>query len=270
MIWPPLKAEMSLMLNNIKNEFKIFITALTFYTRIPCYQFADFNNDRLERTAKYFPLVGFIIGMIAAGAYILMSLVCSHSVSVLISIITTIILTGAFHEDGFADTCDGFGGGQDKKQILTIMKDSRLGTYGAIGIFFILLAKFVLLLDIPLELIVLTIITGHTLSRAGVLITMFIYQYAYDNDEISKSKPMAKSISIPGLLFGMFTGVLPLYLMGPSFTLGIIPIVITALLMGHYFKKRIDGYTGDCLGAIQQVNEVIFYFFIVVATWKFI
>ena len=112
----------------------LFFTALMFYTRLPVPANINHNDTALSRATQFFPLIGWIIGGIGAATLCGCSLVFSPELAVLLSMIATIYATGAFHEDGFADMCDGFGGGWTKTQILTIMKDSRLGTYGVTGL----------------------------------------------------------------------------------------------------------------------------------------
>src|SRR6186713_2527843 len=133
----------------MKKELRIFFTALMFYTRIPCPKNIDHNPDYLNKASRYFPLIGWIVGGICFGVYYLSSFVFSVEIALILSIIAGILTTGAFHEDGFADVCDAFGGGWTKEKILLIMKDSRLGSYGVIGMMAILFCKFLLLKELP-------------------------------------------------------------------------------------------------------------------------
>src|SRR5436190_7873550 len=126
----------------MKKELHIFFTALLFYTRIPCPKNIDHNPDYLNKTSRYFPLVGWIVGGITFVVYYLSAFIFTIEIAVILSIIAGILITGAFHEDGFADVCDGFGGGWTKEKILLIMKDSSIGAYGAIGLVLLFLLKF--------------------------------------------------------------------------------------------------------------------------------
>ncbi|MEZ0236920.1 MAG: adenosylcobinamide-GDP ribazoletransferase, partial [Methylophilaceae bacterium] len=126
----------------MKQEFRLFFTALMFFTRIPCARWAGSSEDDLNRASRYFPLVGVIVGLVAALVYLAAKLVFPQEVAVLASIAATLWLTGAFHEDGLADAADGLGGGWEKEQVLTIMQDSRLGSYGALAMIMALLTKF--------------------------------------------------------------------------------------------------------------------------------
>src|SRR5436190_15086530 len=157
----------------MKKELHIFFTALLFYTRIPCPKNIDHNPDYLNRASRYFPLMGWIVGGIAFVVYYLSCFLFNSEIAIVLSIIAGILTTGAFHEDGFADVCDGFGGGWTKEKILMIMKDSAIGAYGAIGLALLFLLKFKLLSEsISLFanensylLIFLLFVSVHALSR---------------------------------------------------------------------------------------------------------
>jgi len=131
----------------IKYEIQVFFTALMFYTRIPCPAWVNHDEEFLNKATRYFPLIGWIVGGLAALTFYGSSFIFSKEVSILFSFAISVLITGAFHEDGFADVCDGFGGGWTKEKILDIMKDSRVGAYGAIGIVLLFLLKFALLLN---------------------------------------------------------------------------------------------------------------------------
>ena len=172
----------------MKSEIKIFFTALMFYTRIPCPSWVDFSQESLNNATKYFPLIGWIVGACTALILSLSSLILPISVSVVLALITGVLITGAFHEDGFADTCDGFGGGWTKEKILEIMKDSRSGAYGVIGSVLLLLLKYSTLAALARDDIwfcISTIILAHTLSRFSAVFITFTEEYVRE-DELSK------------------------------------------------------------------------------------
>ncbi len=253
----------------MKKEFHIFLTAIMFFTRIPCPKWVDHNPEYLSKSAKYFSLVGIIVGSIGALIFYGFSFILSTEIALLLSIVATIYTTGAFHEDGFADVCDGLGGGWTKEKILLIMKDSRLGTYGVTGLILILAIKFLALRDVSLHLIPITIISGHSLSR--FIATTLIYTHPYVRDtEDSKAKPAAKSITTSMLLLSGLFGIAPLFFFNtPLIFLTIIPCYFAKVYLGAKFKKWLGGQTGDCAGAVQQLSEVLFYLS-VIALWKFI
>lgn len=253
----------------IFKEIKIFFTALMFFTRIPCPKWVDHHPDYLQKSSKYFSLVGIIVGCIGAILFYITHLILSKDISILLSIVATIYATGAFHEDGFADVCDGFGGGWTKDKILSIMKDSRLGTYGTVGIIFILALKFFALREVSAIYIPLVLIAGHSSSR--FIATTLLYTLPYVQDpEKSKSKPAAKQMTLSQLLVSGIIGILPLSIfLNPYIFFVLIPMYIAKMFLAHKFKKWIGGQTGDCAGAVQQLSEVVFYLSFIIL-WSYI
>ncbi len=269
----------------MKKEIRIFFTALMFLTRIGVPKNIDHSPEYLQKSPKYFPVIGWIVGGISALVFLVFGKYISADIGILASMITGILLTGAFHEDGFADTCDGFGGGWTKEKILQIMKDSRIGVFGAIGLFSVLSAKFLLLKELPqftpdlghpnsniffnTRYFILTVIAAHSLSR---LMPVWVIQFSQYVSELetSKSKPIAnKKLSIADLILATFLGLLPITFLSWHFLLAILPVIYTTYEMKKYFEKWIGGYTGDCLGAVQQVTEIVFYLSVIIV-WRFI
>ncbi len=162
---------------------KLLLLALSFYTRLPCPQTLDYKL--LPQAAVYLPVIGWLVGGITAASYYLCDLIWPQTTAIVLALITGIFITGAFHEDGFADVCDGFGGGWDKEQILTIMKDSQIGAYGAVGLILMLFLKISLLNSMSGEAIPLQLLAGHSISRLPPLLLMQRYDYA--RTENSKS-----------------------------------------------------------------------------------
>jgi adenosylcobinamide-GDP ribazoletransferase len=275
----------------MKKQLHIFFTALMFYTRIPCPKNIDHNPDYLNKASRYFPLIGWIVGGVCFGIYYLASILFSVEIALILSMIAGILTTGAFHEDGFADVCDGFGGGWTKEKILLIMKDSAIGAYGTIGLVLLFLLKFQSLeqiinnirvielgfgirLDSYLDLnigILLLFITAHSVSRLAAVSIVFTHQYSRE-DASSKSKPIAQNFTWKEVIGAMLFGLLPLVILSFfkwQLLLALVPVFIARFFLARYFQKWIDGYTGDCLGATQQVCEVVFYLSII-GIWKFI
>ncbi|TPN82305.1 adenosylcobinamide-GDP ribazoletransferase [Aquimarina algicola] len=253
----------------MKKEIHIFFTALMFFTRIPCPKWVNHDPEYLRLSAKYFPLVGIIVGSIGAGVFYGLSFLFPIEIAILLSMSATIYTTGAFHEDGFADVCDGFGGGWTKEKILLIMKDSRLGTYGTVGILLVLATKFTALSSISPAYLPLIMIAGHSTSRFIATTLIYTHPYVRDTDN-SKAKPAAKSMSTSMLIMSAVFGIIPLvFFMNPWFFAALIPMYISKMFLAAKFKKWIGGQTGDCAGAVQQLSEVIFYLSILVL-WKYI
>lgn len=251
-----------------------------FYTRIPCPESINHSPEYLNKATRYFPLIGWIVGSVGFISIYIFNLIFPVEIAVILSMISGILLTGAFHEDGFADVCDGFGGGWQKQQILEIMKDSRIGAYGVIGLVLIFILKFyalTALLKISFPNLnnqistLLLFITAHSVSRLAAISIVFSDQYVRE-DASSRSKPIAKSYSWKEVTGSFIFGLVPfivLYLYQLQIIYTLIPLLITRFLLSGYYRRWIGGYTGDCLGATQQVCEVVFYLS-VIALWRYI
>ncbi|PIB37501.1 adenosylcobinamide-GDP ribazoletransferase [Reichenbachiella sp. 5M10] len=257
----------------MKKELHTFLTAVMFYTRIPCPKWVDHSADQLNRATRYFPLVGWIVGAVTAAVYLGASYAVPSNIAILFSMIAGILLTGAFHEDGFADVCDGFGGGWTKEKILSIMKDSVLGAYGVIGITLLLLLKYLALVEITTQRDTLDIVfalwLGHSLSRTTSVWVIYTGQYVRENED-AKAKPIAKQMGLGSFVTANILGILPLVFFWKIEILAImISVTFVKMYFSRYFNKWIGGYTGDCLGAVQQVAEVVIYLSLI-ALWKYI
>lgn len=257
----------------VKNELIYFATALMFFTRIPVPFTIPYSGEIMNKSQKYFAWIGLLVGLINALILYFSTQLFNLEIGIVLMMIGSVLLTGAFHEDGFTDVCDSFGGGYGKEKILTIMKDSRVGAYGAVGIILLFALKFFSIqalgaVDIYKTLCI--VILAHTSSRfiSGTMI--YTHQYVTDID-VSKSKPLAnKPLDGVALLVG-FISVLIAFALIPDWRL-ILAFALAYLgkiCMGWYFKKHIGGYTGDCLGSVQQVSEVLFYLGTMMV-WKFI
>jgi adenosylcobinamide-GDP ribazoletransferase len=249
----------------LKNELAAFFAAVRFFTRVPVPAWVGHTQEQLDHAARYFPLVGALIGAVGALLTTLAACVWPASLAILIGMVATILLTGAFHEDGLADACDGLGGGWEKSQVLTIMKDSRIGSYGAIALVMALLIKFTSLSaiaqadSVPFETLLVTLIAAHALSRLAPVLLMRALPYVRD-DASGKDKPLARAMSRSGLFVAAFFALAPLVLLPPATALGgLFAVLWSTLWCGLYFRRRIGGYTGDCLGASQQISEIAFY-----------
>lgn len=230
-----------------------------FFTRIPVPKFVKHSEDILNSAGSYLPFIGWIVGGASALVFLGSSFILPVSISVLLSIIASVIITGAFHEDGFADVCDGFGGGWTKEKILLIMKDSRVGAYGVIGIILLLLTKFTALSGLPLEQLPFLIVGGHVTSRMFAVSFIYFSNYARD-DATSKTKPLGKKLRTPEYGFAVLVGLLPFLLLREyEYLLVLLPMLLTYIFFSRYIVKWIGGFTGDCLGAMQQLTEVVFY-----------
>jgi len=241
------------------HELYVFLNAIMFFTRIPVPKNLPYTDDMQHRSMRYLPFIGWIVGSIGAAVFYGLHFVFTPGLSILLSMVATIFVTGAFHEDGFADFCDAFGGGYTRERILAIMKDSRLGTYGSIGLLGILATKFLGLSSIEAASIPLALVTGHAISRLMPILIINTAHYSRD-DASSKSKPIGKKGRGADFLLALCFATILLALHPLQFVLVILPVLLaTTYLFRRYLINRIGGYTGDCLGAIQQIAEVEFY-----------
>jgi len=260
----------------MKREWSIFLTAVMFYTRIPCPSNIDHRPEYLNKASRYFPLIGWIVGGISylffAGAMLLFG---SH-LAILFALLIGIWTTGAFHEDGLADACDGFGGGWTKEKILIIMKDSRVGTYGVVGLIFLLSIKFFTLLELwrispQLDTLLWPslFIAYHALARLTAINLVFGMEYARE-DATSKVKPIAKTHGSPEVAGAYLFGLMPFAYHVLAYWQHIfilIPLIGLYFYAKYYFNKWLDGYTGDCLGAVEQIAECLILLSFL-AIWK--
>ncbi|MBD0404370.1 adenosylcobinamide-GDP ribazoletransferase [Flammeovirga sp. EKP202] len=261
----------------MREEINIFFTSLMFYTRIPCPFTIVYNPDHINKATRYFPLIGWIVGVISFVTFWLSSLLFDTAISVVFSLLAGVLTTGAFHEDGLSDVADGFGGGWTKERILVIMKDSRVGAYGVIASVLLFLMKYAGLSQLftlapsnDIGLMVLLFVAYHSLSRLTAISICFISEYARD-DATSKVKPIAKTHGLKEIFGAFIFGLIPLGLLctyNLYFSITIIPLIVLALLSKRYFEKWLDGYTGDCLGAVQQIAECVSILSFI-ALWKF-
>jgi adenosylcobinamide-GDP ribazoletransferase len=261
----------------MKKEIQIVLTAFLFYTRINISRFVIYEEENLSKCTKYLPVVGWLVGGFSALVYTLCIQALSPAVAVILSILISVLITGAFHEDGLADSCDGFGGGWTKDRILTIMKDSRIGTYGTVSLIILFGLKIALLIDVYVLLndsiyIILFTISAHSVSR--YVASTFIYTHKYTRDNVtSKVKPVAENSNVLMLIVGGVLAFIPFLILAYLtanylLLLAIIPMYVSKLFLGRFFNKWIDGYTGDTLGATQQITELVFYISILIL-WKF-
>ncbi|MCU4674648.1 adenosylcobinamide-GDP ribazoletransferase [Catenovulum sp. 2E275] len=250
------------MLKLIKQEINLFAIALTFFSRIPSPVTIDFSAQNLSRANRYFALVGWILGGLVALVFSIANLVFSDAISLWLAMAASLLLTGCFHEDGLADMADGFGGGYTLEKKLNIMKDSRLGTYGASILIFALAGKFLLLaelLNYQLNAIWLYLPFAYALSRTVAASLIFDMQYQSE-DLTSKSKPLANQQSLTELMI-LIVSILPaiFWLATEPLFAVIICMILFRWCFKAYLQRQIQGYTGDCLGAAQQIAELLIY-----------
>lgn len=245
------------MHRSVKQQLNLFFLALGFFSRIPMPAWVEYSPENLNRASRYFTLVGWLLGGLVALVFIAADYLFSISISLWLAMVFSLLLTGAFHEDGLADTADGFGGAFAREKKISIMKDSRIGTYGAAALVMALLGKYLLLIENTQ--IALGIFVAYALSRAVAASLVFDMRYVADEDG-SKSKPLANNQSKNDLVI-LLASCLPIFLLlyWQKAALIIATLILVRYTAKFYFQKQIGGYTGDCLGAAQQVSELVIY-----------
>jgi adenosylcobinamide-GDP ribazoletransferase len=287
-------------------EIRLLLTAVQYFTRVPMPRWVGHEGAQLSGTTRYFPAIGVAVGVLGAAVFRAASVVFPPVVAVILSLIATVAVTGALHEDGLADTADGLGGGHTRERALEIMKDPRIGAFGALALMLMLSLKIATLSALPAAWIVATLIAAHALSRWCAVLLIWRLPYARAEGS-TRARPVVERIgradivvatvfglaplaaftvigslaagsaadpsAAPGAiatpvfsgtgLFGTFT----LAAYGITALLGAFVAVATTALLGLWYTRRLGGYTGDTLGATQQITEAVFYL-AMMAAWN--
>ncbi len=249
-------------------ELHLFLTAVQFFTRLPVPAWVGHSARQLEQAARYLPLVGMVVGTLAGAVLWLAAQTLPLSLAVGLSMAASILTTGAFHEDGLSDFADGMGGGHSKEKALAIMKDSRVGAYGVLALVLVLLLKYQALLALSdahsLLLTAAALVAAHSVSRLMAASLMLTQRYVRDDDS-ARAKPAAQQMSYASFAIALLTALGTLWISYAAGThiVAVVAAVGAALLTRTYLawrlQKRLGGYTGDCLGAVQQLSELAFY-----------
>jgi adenosylcobinamide-GDP ribazoletransferase len=262
-------------MNFIRHFIRHYLLAIQFFTRIPVTgRLADwvgYSPAMLRASAAHFPGVGWVAALVAAAVYALVFIAFPDSefsplAAGAFCTIATVMLTGGFHEDGLADVADGLGGSVDRLRALEIMKDSRVGAYGSMALTLTLLTKVALLAVLGsqgLDVALTALVGAHVLSRFWPLVLVRTMAHVGDAAG-SKSKPLADQMSTQALFAAFLWCLVPLALVyvAQDATFLIASVVFSGLAlvwMWRFFARRLQGFTGDCLGATQQVCEIAFY-----------
>lgn len=234
-----------------------FLTALQFLTIIPIPWRRAVSPEELGRSVGYFPIIGLIIGLILAGLNWLFSLILPPMVANALLIVSLVVMSGALHLDGFADTCDGLAGHKTLEERWQIMQDSRVGGFGVIGVVLILLVKYVSLNSLPQPLLMMTLVLMPVVSRWAMVYAIFAYPYAKPSGlgTIFKQETRWPRFTLATVsTFIVAVAVIPPFrLTGLAVMFGVwlVTVVIVA-----YFKSKFAGLTGDTYGAINELAEV--------------
>ena len=250
------------LLTHVRNVWSDVLSAVQFLTRVPVPS-QGYEADSLARSVTYFPLIGALIGGSAAVFHLLLAPHLSRLAAAFCIILFLVMMTGCLHEDGLADSADGFGGGCGREKIMLIMRDSRIGTYGGAALIFSLLGRVLFLSSIPLPRVAPTLIVAHVLCRWTTLpLSHFLPPARTKDGETIKGLGgriawrTSKRTFIWGTVFSFGVALLLLK------TRAMVPVagsIALCLASGRFYKRRIGGVTGDCFGATNQITELGIY-----------
>ena len=234
-----------------------------YFTRIPWVRNAPYDEKAQREALKYFPLIGWLVGAIGGAVLYVGSFYFSAPVAVVLALFVLVMLTGAMHEDGLADTADAFGGGYNPERILAIMKDSRTGAFGVIALILVFAFKIGVLVEmvhIDIFEAVVALMFAQAASRFVVLLIPATLDYVQSSPESKSSTMVGRRFPPSSVAVGGLIVAIPLLLMNSTaYWIAVIAGLLTSLILARYFRERIGGYSGDCLGATQQIAEVVIY-----------
>jgi len=244
----------------LREEWAALLLAIQLLTRIPIPATLEFNEARQQNAVGYYPLAGGLVGIFSAAVWFGAYAVFPGPIPVLLSIIAGLMLTGALHEDGLADTMDGLGA-KDAAMSLDIMRDSRIGVFGAVGLISILAVKATALAALPAAMFPAGLLLAHVGSRVSLVLVVATSRYAGAEADI---KPTAKGVGVGGLVKSLLTGFAVSALAWMVVPLAALGAAVAGLALGHVasrllYERKLRGYTGDCLGATQQLSELGLY-----------
>ncbi|HMF63814.1 MAG TPA: adenosylcobinamide-GDP ribazoletransferase [Edaphobacter sp.] len=248
--------------DSMRRTWSEFLSAVQFLTRLPVPS-QTYEADSLSRSVKFFPLVGVFIGSGAALLHLLLVPHLPSLVTAFLILLYLVLVTGCLHEDGLADAADGFGGGTNREQILLILRDSRIGSYGGAALMLSLLGRLLLLSSLPITQVAHYLIAAHALCRWTTLPLSYFLPPARARNahEVDGQGARIARLTSTGTLIGgtLFSFAVAIFLLGSHAIALILSAIFLTLLTGLYYKNRIGGVTGDCFGATNQLAEIGVY-----------
>jgi len=239
---------------------RIFFATLAFMSRLPVpYRWSQgLEVEQYSRGIVMFPWVGMVLGTLAAAVFLLLAPWCGTPLAALFYVLALAVLTGGFHLDGLADTCDGLFSARTREKMLEIMRDSRLGTHGGLGLIFVLVAKVLVVSELALRgySMLPVLILASVAGRSAVVLLMYRQRYARDT---GLGNIFIGKIGLKQTAVTLLTGAVLSFLLLPG--AGLLAWFITTLgigLIGMTIKRTLRGQTGDTLGAAIELGEVIF------------
>lgn len=237
---------------------KRYLAALMFFTRLPLYKVVNVPSEYFKRVVELWPFVGWVTGGATALVLFGCSRIFPYTVAVIVALLARVILTGALHEDGLADFCDGMGGGTSRERILAIMKDSHIGTYGVLGLILYFLIITSAWSAVSIHVLCPAIIAGDAWSKFCAAQIINFLPYARKVEE-SKSGAIYERFGVWAWILAAIGGILPCALLPTRLWIACIAPAVVAALLILLMKRRIGGYTGDCCGACFLLCELSFY-----------
>ena len=242
----------------LAREWVLIRLACQMLTRFPAARGVDYTPELDAAAVRYYPGVGILVGLAGGAAFAAAHGPLGPPLAAVLAIAATVLLTGAMHEDGLADTVDGIGGGNSTERALEIMRDSRIGVYGVLALVLVVGAKVFALASLAPWVGLAVLVAAHGLSRWSVVLVIATARYVRLSGTAS---PVSGPVSSPAHLIAGGTAIaclaLATFAASPQAAAG----VLVGLACGHVairaaFQARLKGYTGDCLGATQQVSEL--------------
>jgi adenosylcobinamide-GDP ribazoletransferase len=239
-----------------------FVTAVQFLTRVPLpggMNRPDPDLTLLRAAVVYFPLVGGLVGLFTGTVVWASLLLWPPVVAVTLGLIAEAVLTGGFHEDAVADCCDAFGGGWTRDDVLRILKDSRVGSFGALGLALALLLRSGCLLALPADLLVPAVAASAAVGRWAILVLMRAVPPVPHREGLSKDvgERIGRRELVIGSLYTMIASVAFAVQRPVPAVLGMVAVVVVTLAWGWYVRRRIGGVTGDVLGTACYLGQCI-------------
>lgn len=244
------------------HEARLLVVALQYFTRLPMPALRAFDTRWLSQCVRYFPVAGLVVGALSALTLAVAAHLLPWALAAALAVAVAIAVTGAFHEDGLADTFDALGGSVPRERALAIMRDSRIGTYGACALAIGLLLRWQVLVALPPMAAAASLLVAHPLARGVAAVLMAALPYVRLEAD-AKAKPVARAVGPVLAASALAIALLPALvvgLMSPSLRVGVLAALPAAALAGAacvaWFRRRLGGYTGDALGCAEQITEI--------------
>jgi adenosylcobinamide-GDP ribazoletransferase len=243
----------------LHRQLQLFVVAVQFLTRLPTPAVEGFQLDWPVRAARFYPLIGQLVGLLAGAVWLLAGTLWPPTVAAALAVGAAVLITGAFHEDGLADTADGLGGGQTRERKLSIMKDSRIGTFGSVALWGVLILRVLALAALAPWLGALALVTAHGAGRAAAVLAMRLTPYVGDHDA-AKGRPADARVGVYETLFAAAWGLVPLLALAAAFGPARAGFAVllggaAAVWLALAARRAVGGHTGDVLGGVEQVVE---------------